>query len=141
MQDFAPLSGLAGGVLIGLASALYLLSTGRIAGISGMLETVLRPTTPGFGLAAAFLIGLPIGALVTAIFLPQVVLPVMLTGREPLLYVAAGLLVGFGTRLANGCTSGHGVCGLPRFSARSFAATGIFMAAAMLTVFVTRHVL
>ncbi len=137
MQNFTPFAGLIGGALIGLACALLLLATGRLAGISGMLESLLRPQRAGIGLALAFLIGLPVGAV--AIW-PQMLTPVEITGSGPML-VAAGLLVGFGTRLANGCTSGHGVCGLPRFSIRSIAATGIFMATAMLTVFVTRHVL
>jgi uncharacterized membrane protein YedE/YeeE len=137
MQNFTPLAGLIGGALIGLASAILLLATGRLAGISGMLEGVLRPQRAGAGLALAFLIGLPIGAI--AIW-PKMLTPVEISGTGPLL-IAAGMLVGFGTRIANGCTSGHGVCGLPRFSVRSIAATGIFMATAMLTVFVTRHVL
>ena len=105
-----------------------------------MLESVLRPQRSGAGIAAAFLVGLPLGALATAFVWPQVMLPIDITERAPLL-IAAGLLVGFGTRLANGCTSGHGVCGLPRFSIRSIAATAIFMATAMLTVFVVRHVI
>jgi uncharacterized protein len=140
MQNFAPLAGLAGGVLIGLASALYLLAMGRIAGISGMLESVLRPTRAGFGLAAIFLLGLPVGALLVAMFGPQQVMqPVLIRGGIAVM-IAAGLLVGFGTRLANGCTSGHGVCGLPRLSVRSIAATIIFMVAAMVTVYLRRHV-
>jgi uncharacterized protein len=137
MQNFTPWAGLIGGALIGLAAALLLLATGRLAGISGMLESVLRPQRAGAAMALAFLIGLPIGAL--AVW-PKMLTPVEIAGAGPVL-IAAGLLVGFGTRLANGCTSGHGVCGLPRFSIRSVAATGIFMATAMLTVFVTRHVL
>ena len=137
MQNFTPLAGLIGGVLIGLGSAVLLLATGRLAGVSGMLESVLRPQRPGAALALAFLVGLPIGAI--AIW-PKMLTPVEISGTAPML-IAAGLLVGFGTRLANGCTSGHGVCGLPRFSIRSITATGIFMATAMLIVFVTRHVL
>jgi uncharacterized protein len=137
MQNFTPFAGLIGGVLLGLGSAVLLLATGRLAGISGMLESVLRPQRAGAGLALAFLVGLPIGAI--AIW-PKVGTPVEIATTAPLL-IAAGLLVGFGTRLANGCTSGHGVCGLPRLSIRSIAATAIFMATAMATVFVTRHVL
>jgi uncharacterized protein len=140
MQNFTPWAGLFGGALIGLASALYLLSTGRLAGISGMLESVLRPHKPGAGVAFAFIIGLPLGAILTLIIAPDVTPPVDLRGGT-VLVALAGFLVGFGTRLANGCTSGHGVCGLPRFSARAIAATGIFMAAAMVTVFITRHIL
>jgi uncharacterized protein len=140
MQNFTPMAGLIGGVLIGLASALYLLANGRLAGISGMLESLLRPTRPGFAMAATFLIGLMIGGLATAWFIPTALQPTLMRGGVATL-IAAGLLVGFGTRMANGCTSGHGVCGLPRLSIRSIAATGIFMATAMLTVFVVRHVL
>lgn len=140
MQNFTPLSGLVGGALIGIAAGLYLLAAGRLAGISGMLESVLRPQRAGAGVALAFLVGLPLGALATAFFWPSALLAIDVTSRAPVL-IAAGLLVGFGTRLANGCTSGHGVCGLPRFSIRSIAATAIFMATAMATVFVARHVL
>ncbi len=139
MQNFTPLTGLAGGALIGLAAGLYLLAVGRTAGISGMIESVLRPTQPGFGVAAVFLVGLPIGALMAVVLVPSVMQPVDIRGSAFWL-VAAGLLVGFGTRLAKGCTSGHGVCGLPRFSVRSWVATGVFMAAAAVTVFITRHV-
>jgi uncharacterized protein len=142
MQNFTPLAGLIGGVLIGLASALYLIANGRIAGISGMLESVLRPTRnrSASGLAAMFLIGLMAGGLVTAWLVPSALQPTLVRGNVMLL-IAAGLLVGFGTRMANGCTSGHGVCGMPRLSVRSIAATMIFMATAMLTVFVARHLL
>jgi uncharacterized membrane protein YedE/YeeE len=140
MDGFTPIAGLLGGILIGLASALYMLAIGRIAGISGMLEGFLRPTTPGFALAAAFLIGMPIGALVTVILFPMALAPVDIRGGA--LFVAiAGLLVGFGTRLANGCTSGHGVCGLPRLSRRSLIATAVFMVSAMVTVFFVRYVI
>jgi uncharacterized protein len=135
MQNFSPLAGLIGGAMIGLAAAILWLATGRLAGISGMLESVLRPQRAGAGLALAFLVGLPIGAIV---IWPQILTPVQVSTSAPLL-IAAGLLVGFGTRLANGCTSGHGVCGLPRLPMRSIAATGIFMGTAMLTVFVVRH--
>ena len=140
MQTFTPLAGLVGGALIGVAAGLYLLAAGRLAGISGMLESILRPQRAGAGIAIAFLLGLPLGALVTAFVWPTAMLPVDITSRAPVLIVG-GLLVGFGTRLANGCTSGHGVCGLPRFSIRSIAATAIFLATAMATVFIVRHVL
>ena len=141
MQNFTPLAGLVGGALIGVAAGLYLLAVGRLAGISGMIESVLRPQRAGAAaIALAFLVGLPLGALATVYVWPATLQPVHITGGGPLL-IAAGLLVGFGTRLANGCTSGHGVCGLPRLSVRSIAATGIFMATAMLTVFVVRHVI
>ena len=140
MDGFTPVAGLLGGILIGLASGLYLLATGRIAGISGILETFLRPTTPGFALATVFLIGMPIGALITVILFPATLAPVKLAGGAPLM-AFAGLLVGVGTRMANGCTSGHGVCGLPRLSRRSMIATAVFILAAIVTVFVTRYIL
>lgn len=140
MSNFSPWAGLIGGVLIGLASALYLLAIGRMAGISGMLESLIRPTRPGFHNAALFLVGLMVGGLLAAGLAPGVLLPVTFASLNVVWLIVAGLLVGFGTRMANGCTSGHGVCGLPRFSVRSIAATGIFMATAMLTVFVVRHV-
>ncbi|MBV1696075.1 MAG: YeeE/YedE family protein [Hyphomicrobiales bacterium] len=140
MTTFTPLAGLIGGLMIGLAAAAYLLLLGRIAGISGMLETMLRPGTGGSGVALAFIVGLPLGAGAMALLMPGTLSPLDIRGGIGVL-VVAGLLVGFGTRLANGCTSGHGVCGLPRLSMRSFAATGIFMAAAAATVFVARHVI
>jgi uncharacterized protein len=141
MQTFTPLSGLVGGLLIGLGAALYLLAVGRLAGISGMLESVLRPTRPGALLSATFLLGLMLGGLATAWFVPSALQPVQLSGSNIGVLIAAGLLVGFGTRMANGCTSGHGVCGMPRLSVRSIAATAIFMVVAMVTVFVIRHVI
>ena len=140
MTEFTPVAGLAGGALIGLASGIYLIGTGRIAGISGMIENLLRPTTSAFPPAALFLFGMIIGSLGVAIFSPGLLLPVDLRGGSLTLLIA-GLLIGFGTRMANGCTSGHGVCGIPRLSIRSIAATFIFMAAAMATVFVTRHLI
>lgn len=138
MTDFTPIAGLAGGALIGLAAGVYLVGAGRIAGISGMLEHLLRPTTRAFPPAALFLLGMIIGSLGVAFVAPQFLLPVDLRGNGATLLLA-GLLVGFGTRMANGCTSGHGVCGIPSLSMRSIVATGVFMATAMVTVFVIRH--
>ncbi|QNP44498.1 YeeE/YedE family protein [Sphingomonas daechungensis] len=129
-----------GGLLIGAAAALLLLLTGRIAGVSGMFATVVRiaDAGPPWRLAAAFVIGLPVGAIVASTLIRQPQIEV--TSSVPVL-IAAGLLVGFGTRLGNGCTSGHGVCGIGRLSFRSIAATLAFMAAAAATVFVTRHLM
>ncbi len=128
--------GLAGGLLIGTASAILLLGNGRIAGISGILGGVLGGRNVGEGLAfLAGLIGLP--ALYT---LTLGAPPITVTASMPLL-VVGGLLVGFGTRLGGGCTSGHGVCGLSRLSPRSLVATGGFMGAAAVVVFALRHVL
>lgn len=129
-----------GGLLIGLAAGLLLLLSGRIAGVSGMAAAALRVADkgPSWGQAAAFTIGLPIGAgVVATAFGSQ---QVTITESVPLLAVG-GLLVGFGTRLGNGCTSGHGVCGLARLSPRSLAATAAFMGAGIATVFVARHML
>lgn len=129
---------LAGGVLIGSAATLLLWLTGRIAGISGILGGVLTPRSGEVAWRAAFLIGL-IGAgaaylwLVPGAYVPR-------QGFPPLLLVIAGLLVGFGTRMGNGCTSGHGVCGLGRLSVRSFAAVLTFMATAIVTTYIVRHV-
>ncbi|WP_223276276.1 YeeE/YedE family protein [Sphingomonas daechungensis] len=127
-------------MLIGAAAALLLLLTGRIAGVSGMFATVVRiaDAGPPWRLAAAFVIGLPVGAIVASTLIRQPQIEV--TSSVPVL-IAAGLLVGFGTRLGNGCTSGHGVCGIGRLSFRSIAATLAFMAAAAATVFVTRHLM
>ena len=134
------LAAIAGGLLIGIAAGLFLLLSGRIAGVSGMAASALRIADKGppWIQAAGFVIGLPAGAIAvwTMIGTPQVAI----TSSVPLL-VAGGLLVGFGTRLGNGCTSGHGVCGLARLSRRSMAATGPFMAAGIATVFVMRHLL
>ena len=137
-----PLSGafaIGGGLLIGGAAALLLMLTGRIAGVSGMFATMVRiaDAGPPWKLAAAFILGLPIGAALTSLLVRRPDIEV--TSSVPLL-IAAGLLVGFGTRLGNGCTSGHGVCGIGRLSPRSIAATLTFMAAAIATVFITRHV-
>jgi uncharacterized membrane protein YedE/YeeE len=140
MQPLDPIFALSGGVLIGTAAGLLLLLSGRIAGVSGMLAraTGIANSGPTRGQAAAFVVGLPIGALLIAAFVrtPQTIV----TSSIPLL-VIAGLLVGFGTRLGNGCTSGHGVCGMARLSPRSIAATATFMGAGFLLVGVMRHVI
>ena len=132
------MTALAGGVLIGLAATLLLWLTGRIAGISGIVGGVLMPRSGDVAWRAAFLIGL-IGAGAAYLWLvPSAYTPRQ--GFPPLLLVTAGLLVGFGTRMGNGCTSGHGVCGLGRLSVRSFAAVLTFMATAVLTTYIVRHV-
>jgi len=130
---------IAGGLLIGVAAALFLLLTGRIAGVSGMTAVVTRIGSSGtpWRQATAFVVGLPMGAALIATFVGTPAISV--TTSAPLLIVA-GLLVGFGTGLGNGCTSGHGVCGIARLSPRSIAATATFMASAVATVFVLRHV-
>lgn len=140
MEPLSPWVAAAGGLLIGSAAALFLLLTGRIAGVSGMTAIATRIGSGGTSPlhAAAFVLGLPLGAALVAVFVrtPEVTI----NSSVPLL-VVAGLLVGFGTRLGNGCTSGHGVCGVARLSPRSIAATATFMASALATVFVVRHVI
>lgn len=140
MEPLSPLMPLAGGLLIGSAAALFLLLNGRIAGISGLLALTTRVASEGapWPQAAAFIVGLPLGAAIGALFIRRP--EIMMTTSMPLL-LAAGLLVGYGTRLGNGCTSGHGVCGISRLSPRSIAATLVFMASAAATVFVVRHII
>lgn len=139
MTEFTPISGLAGGAMIGAAAALLLLFNGRIAGISGIAGGVLATKGEEQHWRLAFLIGLVLGPLAVAA-LSGAMPAVEISAGWPLLIVA-GLLVGFGTRLGSGCTSGHGVCGLARLSPRSLAATATFMGVAMATVFVMRHVI
>jgi len=128
-----PMAGLAGGLLIGLAAALMLLGLGRIAGVSGLAARATGIADSGAprGIAVAFVLGLPLGALVVALVNGEVVSH--FTASTGVL-VLAGLLVGYGTRLGSGCTSGHGVCGLSRLSPRSIAATVLFMASGFATV-------
>jgi len=139
MSHFTPWTALAGGALIGSAALLCWLLLGRIAGISGILAGTAHPEGAERNWRLAFLAGLILAPLVFA--LAGGTLPVPEATRNPAMVVVAGLLVGFGTRMGSGCTSGHGVCGLARLSRRSLAATGVFMAAAVATVFVTRHLL
>ncbi|MBK8122265.1 MAG: YeeE/YedE family protein [Dokdonella sp.] len=129
---------LAGGVLIGLSSVLLLWLNGRIAGISGIMNGVLLPKSGETSWRIAFLLGLIAAAGLYIAFVPGA--PQPRQGFSTTGLIIAGLLVGFGTRMGNGCTSGHGVCGLGRFSVRSLAAVLVFMATAMLTTFLLRHV-
>ena len=128
-----------GGVLIGLSAALLLLFNGRVAGISGIAGGLLQPARGETAWRIAFLVGLVGGGLFLSVAAPESIGAPAVGGLG--LAVVAGVLVGFGTRLGSGCTSGHGVCGLARGSIRSLAATLTFMATAALTVFVVRHVL
>ncbi|RAR85164.1 hypothetical protein AX018_100799 [Paracidovorax anthurii] len=136
--SFTPGAALAGGVLIGLAAGAFMLLSGRIAGISGVLGGLLRPARGDVGWRAAFVIGLVASPWLYALFAP---VPLPRIGAGTGWLVAAGLLVGVGTRVGSGCTSGHGVCGLSRLSGRSLAATLVFMLAGMATVYVLRHVM
>jgi uncharacterized membrane protein YedE/YeeE len=136
MHHFTPFSGLIGGALIGLAAALLMLSAGRLAGVSGILGGMLT-TGSDRAWRLAFLAGLIAAALIGPLVgTPG---PARLSPSNLVLYAVAGLLVGFGSRMGNGCTSGHGVCGFARFSARSIVATLVFMGVAIATVAITRH--
>jgi hypothetical protein len=132
---FTPIAALIGGALIGLAATLLLLGIGRIAGVSGIVNNAVEQRD-GRGWRVAFLLGLVLGAGAWFVFgaaaAPR-------TGFPWPWLVAAGLLVGFGTRLGSGCTSGHGICGLSRMSKRSLAATLAFMGLGIATVYVLRH--
>jgi hypothetical protein len=135
---FTPWASLAGGILIGLATALLLLANGRIAGISGILGGLLRPARGDVAWRIAFVAGLFLAPIV---WLTMRAMPPAQIDHSPALLAAGGLLVGIGTRFGSGCTSGHGVCGIARLSPRSLLATACFMAAGFVTVFVVRHVL
>ena len=139
LEPLPLVAAVAGGLLIGGGAGLLLLLTGRIAGVSGMTAIATgigRGGTPRRQ-ATAFLVGLPLGAAFVVAFIRR---PEVAVTSSISLLIVAGLLVGFGTRLGNGCTSGHGVCGIARLSPRSIAATAMFMASAAATVFVVRHV-
>ena len=133
---FTPWSALIGGMLIGLAVAMFALLNGRIAGISGVLGGLFRPTRGDIGWRVAFIAGLVGASMVYGFF---ATLPAVQIDASYVALVVAGLLVGVGTRYGSGCTSGHGVCGLSRLSPRSLVATLTFMSAGFVTVFVVRH--
>lgn len=131
LTEFTPISASIGGALIGIASAILLVVFGKVAGISGAVQSLLNPLQKGGGWKLVFVAGLLIAGVIV-----QFVQPDLLVGELDLplwLIVVAGLLVGVGTSLANGCTSGHGVCGMSRFSARSWVATITFMTIAFIT--------
>ena len=139
--DFTPLTSLLGGALIGISAVILLASHGRIAGISGIVSRLLPPSIdrPWFMQGIIFLAGLLFAAPLWTVASGAV--PLQLVSENAPLMIIAGLLVGFGSVLGNGCTSGHGVCGISRGSARSIAATATFMATAFGTVFILRHIL
>ena len=140
-NEFTPWTSLAGGLLIGLSAALLIALLGRVAGISGITGALLQMPTwsavKQWGWRLAFIAGMVAAPLVWQLFAP---LPAMEMPSNPVVIIVAGLLVGFGTRMGSGCTSGHGVCGLSRLSMRSLAATLTFIATGAVTVFVMRHV-
>ena len=138
MDNFTPLSAAIGGTLIGVASALLMLTAGRIAGVSGIVDGLIG-NAEGRGWRAAFVAGLVLAPVISGLFGFTLSVPRMPTSW--VVVAGAGLLVGFGSRLGGGCTSGHGVCGIARLSPRSIAATLIFMGTAMVVVAIARHAL
>jgi uncharacterized protein len=138
MANFTPISVAIGGALIGLSAALLMLLDGRIAGITGIFAGLIEPPSTDRAWRATFIVGLLAAPLSAALIGYTVPIPQMPPSLA--IIAVAGLLVGFGTRLSNGCTSGHGICGIARVSLRSITATGIFMVAAMIVVAVTRQV-
>lgn len=138
-EHFTPWASLGGGVLLGIASAMFLLLNGRILGISGIVGGLLAPRRGDIGWRLAFLLGMGAAPFVFAALLPPELLPVVrIDASEPVIALA-GVLVGVGTRYGSGCTSGHGVCGLSRLSPRSLVATLSFMAAGFAIVYLLRH--
>ncbi|MDB5795003.1 MAG: YeeE/YedE [Noviherbaspirillum sp.] len=136
--NFTPWSSLAGGLLIGLATAMFLLLNGRIAGVSGILGGLLRPARNDVAWRVAFILGLAVSPFVFSMAVP---LPEVRVDADIAMLIAAGLLVGIGTRYGSGCTSGHGVCGVSRASPRSMVATLSFVFAGFATVYLVRHLL
>lgn len=141
-SEFTPWASLAGGLLVGLSAALLIALLGRVAGISGITGALLQVPTwssvKQWGWRLAFILGMVAAPLIWQLFAP---LPAMEMPSNPIIIIVAGLLVGFGTRMGSGCTSGHGVCGISRLSLRSLAATLTFIATGAITVFVMRHVI
>jgi len=139
MQTFTPLAALSGGALIGLAATFLMALNGRVAGVSGITAGLLSWTRPDpdTGWRVAFVAGVVLAPLLLGAA-HRDIMPISFVASTPVMAIA-GLLVGFGTVLGNGCTSGHGVCGIARLSGRSLAATAVFMIAGIVTVYVTRH--
>jgi hypothetical protein len=138
MANFTPIMAAIGGALIGLSAVMLMLFTGRIAGVSGIMGGLLNPLGNDRAWRATFIIGLiaaPLCATLVGYAVPAPQMP-----ASYITIAVAGLLVGFGTRLGNGCTSGHGICGIARLSPRSIAATMVFMIAAIIVVALTHHV-
>ncbi|MBU3635287.1 YeeE/YedE family protein [Polynucleobacter sp. es-GGE-1] len=136
---FTPIPSLLGGIILGVAAALYVLFHGRILGISGIISGLLRPKSGDRAWRMALILGLLTAPLLAALFFE--IRPIVEVEADWLAVVIAGLLVGFGTQYGSGCTSGHGICGLSRLSPRSLVATVSFMTAGFLIVFVLRHVI
>ena len=136
---FTPWLSLGGGILLGLASAAFILVNGRILGISGILGGLLVPRLGDIGWRIAFLLGMAAAPFVSALLLPSGYMEAPRIEAGYIAIAVAGLLVGFGTRYGSGCTSGHGVCGLSRLSPRSLVSTLTFMGLGFLVVYVMRH--
>jgi uncharacterized membrane protein YedE/YeeE len=136
-NHFTPWMSLAGGIVLGLASALFILFNGRVLGISGIVGGLLRPKTRDIVWRMSFLLGMLVAPSLYVAFIGPMVATIDASWA---MVIVAGLLVGIGTRYGSGCTSGHGVCGLSRMSPRSLVATLSFMAAGFITVFLLRHV-
>jgi uncharacterized membrane protein YedE/YeeE len=145
MTEFTPLSATIGGILIGLSAGLLWLTNGRTAGVSGVFGSVVPFRRGDFNWRIVFLLALPVGAIIGSAIGPNILSEISdappQLALSPVMTIIAGVLVGAGTRLGGGCTSGHGICGLARFSARSAAAVLTFMIVAMVTVYVVRHVI
>ena len=141
LVNFTPWMSLAGGVLLGVASALFILLNGRVLGISGILGGLLAPKAGDTGWRVALVLGMFAAPLVMGLLAPEGFIAAPRIDAGFGLVVLAGLLVGIGTRYGSGCTSGHGVCGLSRLSPRSLVATLAFMGAGFVTVFVIRHLI
>lgn len=138
MTEFTPMSALFGGLLIGTASVVLMLLLGRIAGITGIMARAWPGQGRDWGWRAAFLVGMAASPLVFMAFSGSA--PAFFSEASPVLLVASGIIVGVGAVLGSGCPSGHGVCGLGRLSPRSLVAVPVFMATAVATVLVMRHV-
>jgi uncharacterized protein len=136
LAHFTPWESLAGGLLLGLAAAMFVLLNGRVVGISGIIGGLVRPRPGDAGWRLAFLAGMLVAPTVWSLFAPPAAARI---AAGPTLLVVAGLLVGWGARFGSGCTSGHGVCGLSRLSPRSLVATLAFMGTGFGAVFVLRH--
>lgn len=134
MENFTPIASTVGGALIGLSAAMLMLTLGRVAGISGIFAGILVPSEKDIDWRVSFMVGLIGAGIVYSLIAPGAFANT--TGVGLPLIVFAGLLVGFGTQMGSGCTSGHGVCGIPRLSIRSIAAVGTFMGTGAVTVFV-----
>jgi uncharacterized protein len=138
---FTPWASLTGGIVLGIATAMFILVNGRVLGISGIVGGALRAVPGDIVWRVSFLLGMLVAPAVLSLVLPAGVIDAPRIDASYPVVILAGLLVGVGTRMGSGCTSGHGICGLSRLSPRSLVATAIFMASGFATVYVVRHVI